>query len=252
MTPQRLLILGGTGEARELAELAVAKFGTRLRVVTSLAGRTAEPVPIAGEVRRGGFGGVEGLAAHLRDMNIDLLIDATHPFATQISRHAAQAATVTGVPRLLLARPPWPRMPGDCWIEVDDAAAAAATLAPVHRRVWLTVGSGDVAAFAGCAATWFLMRRVEPPREPLPLASYEVIIGRGPFALDDERRIITQHRIDALICRASGGPATEAKLVAAREIGLPVIMIRRPSPPEGPVARTPAEALAWLRTMLDP
>jgi precorrin-6A/cobalt-precorrin-6A reductase len=205
-----------------------------------------------GEVRRGGFGGVAGLAGYLREAGIDFLIDATHPFAAQISRHAAEAAAVTGVPRLALVRPPWRPQPDDRWTEVDDAAAAAAALAPDHRRVWLTVGAGDLAAFADRSDTWFLVRRVDTPPEPLPLAHCRLIVGRGPFDLENERRLIAEHRIGALICRASGGPAAEAKLVAAREASLPVIMIRRPPPPPGPIVHTPADAAAWLRDALVP
>lgn len=246
---KRLLILGGTTEARALAERALAEFGAHLHVVTSLAGRTSEPAPVAGDVRRGGFGGAEGLAAHLRDAGFDLLIDATHPFAVQISRHAAQAAAKTGIPRLVLARPPWKPQPGDRWIGVDDARAAAAALKPEHRRVWLTVGAGDLRAFAGRHATWFLVRRVEPPTEPVPLSSYELILGRGPFDIVGERRVLSEHRIDALVCRASGGTATEAKLTAARELGLPVLMIRRPPIPDGPIAWSVDEALDWLRAL---
>ena len=247
MSSRQLLILGGTGEARMLAEQAVSEFGTRLRVVTSLAGRTAEPVPLAGEVRRGGFGGITGLTTYLRSTGVDMLIDATHPFAAQISHHAVEAAAAAAIPRLVLARPPWQRQPGDTWIEVDDAAAALAATLPSIRRIWLTVGRGDLAVFSGRPDLWFLVRRVDPPEEPLPLANYGLLLGRGPFAIADERRVLAEHRIEALIARASGGGATEAKLVAAREAGLPVIMIRRPAAPPGPQADSPAAALAWLR-----
>jgi precorrin-6A/cobalt-precorrin-6A reductase len=249
---KHLLILGGTGEARELAEGAVAEFGPRLRVVTSLAGRTAEPVPVAGEVRRGGFGGAAGLIAHLHAAGVDVLIDATHPFATQISRHAAEAASAAGVPRLVLVRPTWQRQRQDRWIEVDNAAEAAAALPGLGSRVWLTVGAADLPAFGALRGTWFLVRRVDRPSDPLPLAAYELIVGRGPFEIADERRLLAEHGIDVLVCRASGGPATEAKLVAAREARLPVVMIRRPPPPDGPVARSPGEALAWLRDQMEP
>lgn len=248
---KRVLILGGTSEARLLAERAHAGLGERLRIMTSLAGRTSEPAPVMGEVRRGGFGGVEGLAAYLRAARIDLLIDATHPFAAQISRQAALAAAATGIPRLALVRPFWQPQAGDSWIEVDDASAAAAALGPKHRRVWLTVGTSDLGAFAGRIGTWFLVRRVEPPAEPIPLADYQLIFGRGPFTLVDEQRVLSEYRIEALVCRASGGTATEAKLVAAREASLPVVMIRRPPIPAGPVAWTVDEALTWLQAALD-
>jgi precorrin-6A/cobalt-precorrin-6A reductase len=248
---RRLLILGGTAESRELAALAVDAFGDRLDVVTSLLGRTDDPVPLAGQVRRGGFGGASGLAAFLREERFDLIVDATHPFATQISDHAAAAATEVALPHLVLLRPAWRPAAGDRWIEVADITAAAAQLASLGRRVWLTVGSREFSAFAALTETWFLVRRVEPPATSIGLPNVHVILGRGPFAFADERRVITEHRIDALVCRASGGASGEAKLVAAREAGLPVIMIARPPPGPAPTVETPQTALAWLHSRLN-
>ncbi len=246
----RLLILGGTGEARRLAERALAEFGSRLQVITSLAGRTAEPVPIAGMVRQGGFGGAAGLALYLREQGIDLLIDATHPFADQISRNAAEAAGMTGVPRLALVRPPWRAQPGDRWIEVADANAAATAVRTLGTRIWLTLGTADIEAFAPLTGHWFLVRRVDPPPAPLPLRQVEILLARGPFALEDERRILAGHRIDAVVSRASGGAATVAKLDAAREAGSPVVLIARPPPPPEPTIPSVGEALDWLRARL--
>lgn len=248
---RRLLILGGTTEARELAALATERLGERLHVITSLAGRTQSPVRPAGEVRCGGFGGASGLASFLRAEAIDYVVDATHPFARRISRHAVAAATAAGVPNLALVRPPWRRSTGDRWIEVADAAAAAALIPGLARRVWLTVGLDELGAFANLAETWFLVRRIEPPSEPLPFPNFELILGRGPFAVANERQLIAAHRIEALVCRASGGGATEAKLAAAREAGIPVIMIRRPPPAADSIVETPAAALAWLIQRLD-
>jgi len=242
----RVLILGGTTEARELAELAVKRWGARIDLITSLAGRTAAPVRLAGRVRRGGFGGAAGLADFLRRKKIDYLVDATHPFAERISRHAAAAAAAAAVAHLTLMRPPWRPVTGDRWIEVDDAAQAAAALPALGRRVWLTVGSGDFAAFAGLDRVWFLVRRVDPPSEPLPLRDHTLILGRGPFAAADERALLTEYRIEVLVCRASGGAATGAKLAAAREARLPVVMIRRPAAAAGPAVASPRAALAWL------
>lgn len=246
-----VLVLGGTGEARRLAEQLVAAFPAS-RIVSSLAGRTTEPVPLAGEVRRGGFGGAEGLERYLRELRPVALIDATHPFAAIISRNAATAATAAGIPRLTLARPSWRAQPGDRWIEVDNGVAAAAALAPFGPRVWLTVGAADLPAFASLADRWFLVRRVEPLGGPLPLARAELVLARGPFRLEDEERLITTHRIDVLVCRASGGAATEPKLEAARKVGLPVIMIRRPPAVPGASVETVAEAMDWLRPHLGP
>lgn len=177
-----LLILGGTGEAAALAAAAVARFGAGLRVTTSIAGRTARPADIAGERRVGGFGGADGFAAYLAAAGVDLVIDATHPFAAQISAQARAACTIAGVPRLLLERPPWVRDPGDRWTEVDDVAAAAAALPRLGRRAFLTIGGRDLAAFAGLREMHFIIRLVEPPGTAPPLASYEVVLGAGPSA----------------------------------------------------------------------
>jgi precorrin-6A/cobalt-precorrin-6A reductase len=248
---RRLLILGGTAEARELAARAVNAFGDRLDVVTSLLGRTSDPVPLAGKVRRGGFGGASGFAAFLCEEHFDLVVDATHPFATQISDHAAAAAAEAALPYLVLRRPAWRPTAGDRWIEVADTAAAAVELASLGRRVWLTVGSREFPAFSALSETWFLVRRVEPPATPIALANVHVILGRGPFALTDERRVIAEHRIDALVCRASGGDGGEAKLVAARQAGLPVVMIARPPPGPAPTVETPQAVIVWLRSRLN-
>lgn len=247
-----VLLLGGTGEARKLAEQLVAAFGDSLRVISSLAGRTTEPVPIVGEVRRGGFGGAEGMERYLRDLRPVAVIDATHPFAAVISRNAAVAAAAAGVPRLVVTRPQWQAEPGDRWIDVADATTAADALKDFGPRVWLTLGTADVVAFAGLADRWFLIRRVEAPSGPLPLANGELVLARGPFRIEDERRLIATHRLDVLVCRASGGTATAPKLAAAREAGLPVVMIRRPPAPPGPAVNGLGEAVDWLRARLAP
>ena len=246
MTTRRLLILGGTGEAAALARAVVALFGDRVAVTTALAGRTRHPGPVAGEVRIGGFGGAAGLAGYLIDHEIDRLIDATHPFAAEISRAARLAAERTAVPRLLLWRPPWHRHPLDRWIEVDGIEAAATLVGRVGRRAWLTVGAGSVTAFAPATGVRFLVRLVDPPSERLPLRFYEVVLGRGPFSLAEERHLLQRHAIDVVVCKASGGAATEAKLVAARELSLPVIMVRRPPAEPGPSVDTVEAALDWL------
>jgi precorrin-6A/cobalt-precorrin-6A reductase len=246
VTPARLLILGGTGDAIELARAAFVRFGDRLHVTTSSAGRTRHPTPIPGEIRVGGFGGPAGLAAYLIENDFNRLIDATHPFAARISASARLACERAQVPRLMLLRPAWRRHPLDWWIEVDNMGAAAAIIGSIGRRVWLTVGGSDIASFADVAGTHFLVRLIEPPLRPLPLASYEVILGRGPFTLAEERRLIDRYAIDVLVCKASGGAATEAKLTAARERALPVVMVRRPPPEPGDAVDTVAAALDWL------
>ncbi len=248
---RRVLILGGTAEARALAAAAAAAHGGRLEVITSLAGRTVAPLPIAGTTRVGGFGGVEGLISYLEAEKIDWMLDATHPFAVTISAHACMAAKATGVPLLSLERPPWHAADGDRWVEVADAVGAVAALRKLGaKRVWLTLGTRELAPFAALDDAWFLVRIVDPAgRLPLPRA--EVVIARGPFAFDDERRLINDHRIDALVAKASGGGATEGKLLAAREAHVPVVMIRRPMKPSGAVVVGSVEAaLDWLQARL--
>lgn len=246
MTAHELLILGGTAEAAALARAALARFGDALDVTTSLAGRTERPGPLPGQIRIGGFGGPAGLAAYLVEHGVDRLIDATHPFATGISAEARLACDRAGVPRLLLLRPPWRRHPLDRWIEVDSMAAAAAMVGRVGRRAWLTVGAGEIDCFSPATGVRFLVRLVDPPRQRLPLRFYEVVVGRGPFTLVEERHQLERHAIDVLVCKASGGAATEAKLIAARELSLPVIMVRRPAAEPGEAVDTVEAALDWL------
>jgi len=246
MSATRLLILGGTGEAAALAREVLARFGDAIAVTTALAGRTARPGPIAGQVRIGGFGGAAGLAEYLIDQRIDRLIDATHPFAAGISASARLACDGAKVPRLLLLRRAWRRHPLDRWIEVDSIDAAAQIVGRVGRRAWLTVGAGEVARFAPATGVRFLVRLIDPPREKLPLRFHEIILGRGPFSLAEERHLLQRHSIDVVVCKASGGPATEAKLVAARELSLPVIMVRRPPAERGLSVETVEAALDWL------
>jgi precorrin-6A/cobalt-precorrin-6A reductase len=242
----RLLILGGTGEAASLASQALARFAGRLAVTSSLAGRTEHPAPLAGDVRIGGFGGPEGLAAYLREHGIDLLVDATHPFAERISAEAREGAELAGVPRLMIRRPMWRRHPLDRWLEVGGAEEAAAKVKLLGRRAWLTLGTAELEAFAAIESVRFLVRMIEKPRRPLPLKYHQVVLGRGPFSLVEERQLIDRHSIDVLVCKASGGAATEAKLVAAREASIPVVMIRRPPAQPGETVADVEKALAWL------
>src|SRR5882757_5028270 len=207
MSPQRLLILGGTGEAASLARAVVARFGETIELTTALAGRTNRPGPLPGVVRIGGFGGAAGLAAYLKQHAIDRVIDATHPFAAEISASARQACDHIGVRRLMLMRPPWRRHPLDRWIEVDSMTAAAEIVGRVGRRAWLTVGASEIAAFSAATGVRFLVRLVDPPRRRLPLQFYEVVVGRGPFTLAEERHHFARHTIDVLVSKASGGAA---------------------------------------------
>jgi precorrin-6A/cobalt-precorrin-6A reductase len=246
VTAKELLILGGTGEASTLARAVLARFGDALNLTTSLAGRTERPGPLPTRVRIGGFGGPAGLAAYLVQHGVHRLIDATHPFAVRISTEARLACDEVGVPRLLLRRPPWRRHPLDRWIEVDDMAAAAEVVGRVGRRAFLTVGAGEIACFAAADGVRFLVRLVDPPLQRLPLRCHEVVIGRGPFTLAEERHRLERHAVDVLVCKASGGAATEAKIVAARDLGIPVIMVRRPPPEPGDAVETVEAAVDWL------
>jgi precorrin-6A/cobalt-precorrin-6A reductase len=246
MTTRRLLILGGTGEAASLARAVPARFGDAIEVTTALAGRTRNPGPIAGFVRIGGFGGDAGLAAYLVAHRIDFLIDATHPFAAAISRSARLAAERTGVQRLILLRPRWKRHPLDRWIEVDSIETAAALVGRIGRCALLTVGAGMAAAFARAEGVRFVVRLIEPPREELPLRHCQLVCGRGPFSLQQERLLLRQYGVDVLVCKASGGAATEAKLIAAREAGIPVIMVRRPPSEPGEAVNSVTAAIDWL------
>jgi precorrin-6A/cobalt-precorrin-6A reductase len=248
--PNRLLILGGTAEAAALARATLERFGDQISVTTALAGRTDEPAPLPGMVRIGGFGGPEGLASYLESEAVDLLIDATHPFAEQISRHARLATEQKSVPRLMLDRPAWKRHPLDRWIEVETMTGAAMAVARLGRRCLMTAGTRGIEAFSGNSGVHFVVRLIDAPREALPLPSYELLLARGPFVLADERALLKQHRIDIMVAKASGGGATEAKLIAAREAEMPVVLLRRPRPEPGPRVENVAAALEWIGARL--
>lgn len=236
----RVLILGGTTEAAGLARALADKVD----IVTSLAGRTADPISLPGRVRVGGFGGPEGLAEYLRDEAIERVIDATHPFAARISAHAAHACAAAGVPRLMLVRPRWSRLPGDCWEMVADMDAAARRLPALGRRALLTVGIGETGAFATVTGVHFVVRLIAP--QPLPLADYQVVTGRGPFEAAAEAALLRRHRIDVVVTKDSGGGATYGKIAAARELGLPVLMVARPPLPPGDAVDSVDAAVAWV------
>ncbi|WP_280298124.1 cobalt-precorrin-6A reductase [Nocardia neocaledoniensis] len=240
----RVLILGGTGEARELARIAADERG--LDIVSSLAGRVAHPRLPVGPVRIGGFGGVEGLRTWLRENAIDAVVDATHPFAAQVSAHAATAAADLGIPAVHLRRPEWIQRPGDLWTRVPDLTAAAEALAAHGEQVLLTIGRQGVGRFAGCDRHRFVIRAIDAPTAPLP-SRYELLLARGPFTFDDELVLMSRHRIDVLVTKNSGGEQTEAKIFAARTAGLPVVMIDRPPLPVDAVAVDEVgAALEWL------
>ncbi|GAA1087463.1 cobalt-precorrin-6A reductase [Tsukamurella strandjordii] len=240
--PTRVLILGGTAEARELAGLL--ERDERFAVVSSLAGRVANPRLPVGETRIGGFGGVDGLSAYLA--GVDVLVDATHPFAARISAHAAAAAERTGTPLLAVVRPPWAPQAGDRWTCVPTVAAAAAALANrPGGTAFLTTGRQDAHEFAALDAWRFLIRVVDAPSGPLP-RRHELLRSRGPYAFEDERALLRDNGIDVLVTKNSGGELVSAKLAAARDRGIDVVMVDRPARPDAPVVDTAATAYARL------
>jgi len=240
----KVLVLGGTSEARELAA-ALAEH-PRFAAVSSLAGRVRDPRVPEGEVRIGGFGGPEGLAAWLRERGTDVLVDATHPFAQRMTNSAVEAARAAGVRLLVLRRPGWTEEEGDDWRWVPSLPAAADALRDMGpRRVLLTTGRQEVAAFADLDEHHFVLRCVDPPDPPMP-PRREVLLDRGPFTVDGERQLLRGRGLDVVVTKNSGGPMTAAKLRAARQLGLPVVVVRRPEPPAAPLVETPREAVAWL------
>ncbi|HEY3912222.1 MAG TPA: cobalt-precorrin-6A reductase [Stellaceae bacterium] len=243
-----VLVLGGTSEGFDLARALTREPAAR--VVSSLAGRTANPRLPIGEVRIGGFGGADGLAAYLRSTGVGMVIDATHPFAATMGGNAEEGCRQAGVPLLRLERPAWRPIAGDNWTEVDDWDEAANAVGKLSQRVLLAVGRRELAAFAALDHVWFLVRSVDPPNPVPAFRQAELLLARGPFALDDERRLLAGHRIDTILCRNSGGSAADAKLVAARELGIRVVIRRRPPRPAGlPRVSSVSEAILWVRSM---
>lgn len=222
--PETILLLGGTKEAAALArELVAAKPDAR--IITSLAGRTKEPAPLAGEVRTGGFGGVEGLARYLQENRVTRLIDATHPFARQISANAVEAASIAGVPLEIRTRKPWLKQPGDNWIEVETLAAARDAVPP-GARVLLALGSQHIGLFASRDDAHFVVRMIDRPETPLALPDHALVLGRPGDTAAVETMLLIAHAITHIVCRNSGGTAAYAKIEAARDLGLPVIIIQ--------------------------
>ncbi|MFF0633242.1 cobalt-precorrin-6A reductase [Nocardia sp. NPDC004151] len=244
----RTLILGGTREARELADIASGERG--FEIVSSLAGRVRAPALPVGAVRVGGFGGAEGLREWLSGNGIEAVVDATHPFAGRITANAAVAAAALGLPVLHVRRPGWIERCGDRWVRVPDLELAAEAAAALGKRVFLTIGRQGVAAFEH-SDEWFLIRAIDPPEGAVP-AHHELLLARGPFSVEDEIALLVERRIDVLVTKDSGGALTEAKLTAARELGLAVVMIDRPPLPAGAEqVETVAAAWDWLRARRD-
>jgi precorrin-6A/cobalt-precorrin-6A reductase len=220
-----ILILGGTRESRDLASDLVA---AGRRVITSLAGRTVEPVLPEGEVRVGGFGGEEGLVSYLQQARISLIADATHPFAAIISAHAAVAAARLGLPYLRLERPAWEPGPKERWLRVSCTGAAVDAILP-GTRVLLTTGHKDLAAFFSRPDITGLARLIEDPSIPIP-SHWQILKDRPPFAREAERALMQREKITLLVTKNAGGPG-RAKLDAAADLAIPVLMIERPPKP---------------------
>ena len=244
-----LLILGGTQEALQLAQQTVND--NRLRIVTSLAGRTARPARIPGEIRSGGFGGSQGLIDYLRAHAIDGVVNATHPFASGISEYALSACRQTNLPYLRFLRAAWSAQIGDNWYCVDDTAAAAKRLAVLgKKRVFLACGRKDIDQFAHNFANnndcYFLVRLIEPVEQELPLNDYELILARGPFAEAQEIELLKHYRIDVIVSKNSGGSGAYAKLSGARKLSIAVVMIKRPAQPASEMATELPQVLTWI------
>lgn len=248
--PKRLLILGGTGEAAELAERAVGQFSSRLDVIYSLAGRLEPKGEMTANVRVGGFGGGQGLADFLISEAIDLVIDATHPFAATISANAYDACLTTVIPRLTFVRPPWDLPPGVKYLEADDMAEAARLMSGFARRVLVTTGQKDLATLAGLPGIHFTIRLIEAPQEMPDLENFTIITARPPFTLEHEVALMEELNIDCLLAKQSGGALTMAKITAAIRKRVAIVLIRRPLPEPGESVQTTDAALLWLESRL--
>ena len=240
----RVLILGGTTEARELGARLAARGG--LDVTLSLAGRTAQPVPHAVPVRTGGFGGAAGLTDYLVANRIDALIDATHPYATAISANAAEAAHQTGVAFMALRRAPWVKVAGDRWAEVENTTAAVDAIGTGARNVFVALGRNDLAPFAAAPQHVYLFRSVDPIDPPLPLPHASYITARGPFSEAADRALMQATGIEVLIAKNSGGDASYGKIAAARDLGIKVILVRRPAASTAHAVDTIDAVMKWL------
>lgn len=238
-----VLLLGGTTEAAQMAR-ALAEAG--VDAIYSYAGRTESPMAQPLPLRVGGFGGVAGLADYLQAEEITHVIDATHPFAAQMSLNAISACTETGTPLIVLERAPWVAGAGDDWTHVPDIPAAVAALSGPPRRMFLAIGRQHLAPFAAQGQHRYLLRLVDPPTDPLPLPQADVVIARGPFHEADDIALLQAHRIDLVVAKNAGGKGAVAKIAAARALKLPVLMIDRPVLPPRRVAHEVPEVMAWL------
>ncbi|WP_286902920.1 cobalt-precorrin-6A reductase [Vreelandella sedimenti] len=239
----KILILGGTSEASALAS-AVAKRG--LPAIFSYAGRVATPKPQPLPTRIGGFGGVSGLAAFVARERITHIVDATHPFAAQMSTNVLAAAAQCSVKATALTRPAWRPVNGDQWQSVASINEAVSALAGPPQRILLAIGRMHLAAFAAQPQHHYVLRLVDQPTSPLPLADVSTVIDRGPFTLESDLALLEKQRIQRIVCKNAGGEGAASKLTAARALGLPVVMIERPHLPSRLEAHTVDEVINWL------
>ncbi len=242
----RILILGGTTQASQLARVLATRDD--IKPLLSLAGRTQNPLPVSIPSRTGGVGGVEGLVAFLRMERIEALIDATHPFAAQMSAHAREACRQTSVPLLLFSRPAWTAGEGDDWTEVASMEDAVVALGENPRRVFLTQGRLQLAAFAAAPQHFYLVRAIDEPVELALLPNHKFVSARGPFELEDELALMREEGIEILVSKNSGGDATSAKLLAARKLHIPVVLVARPATGDATEASQLAEVLRWIES----
>lgn len=245
MATPHILILGGTGEARRLAEKLVAQGDAK--VTLSLAGRTVAPLAQAGEVRIGGFGGADGLANWLRAHAVDVLADATHPFAARMSANAIAAAEAFKIPLIVLRRPAWERQPDDNWIEARTVAEAARLLGDEPKTVFLAIGRQELAPFKAFLLHRYVVRSVDPVEDGDALRGATYILDRGPFTEAAERQLLLAHGIEIIVAKNSGGEATYGKIAAARELGVPVVMVGRPPAGGGEAVASVEQAQERIR-----
>jgi precorrin-6A/cobalt-precorrin-6A reductase len=244
----RVLVLGGTTEASELTRLLAAD--PRFEATVSLAGRTANPRIQPVRTRIGGFGGADGLVAWLKQDATHVVIDATHPYADQISSNAVTACTELAIPLASIARPAWQREPGDNWLVVASAEAAADALGPKPRRVFLTLGRLELGAFAARPHHHYIARTIDPPSDVALPPDIRLLVGRGPFDRDAETALLKRENIDVIVSKNSGGLSTYPKIEAARRLGIPVVMMARPRKPQGHAVENAAAAMTWLEQRL--
>jgi precorrin-6A/cobalt-precorrin-6A reductase len=244
----RVLILGGTVEASELAQLLAGD--PRYDTTLSLAGRTLNPRTQPVRMRIGGFGGVDGLAAWLEQQAIEAVVDATHPYADQISANAVAACQRLAIPLASVVRPAWQPQPGDQWLEVASAEAAADALGSEPRRVFLSLGRSELGVFATRPQHHYLARTVDPPRDIALPPEFRLVLSRGPFDVQAEAALLRQERIDVVVSKNSGGAATYPKIEATRRLGIPVVMIARPRKLRGYAVEHAADAIGWLEQRL--